>query len=228
MPSKSAAADVCGVSTEQLNKWIKGVVKVPVDALYALSLAADADFNWLISGKGSTLDRISAPGISRHFSAAQQAMHGFAEEEALVFARDFPPSFSLVPRLDVQASAGSGAIGYGEDPLDYLAFRTEWLRGRGINPNAARILTVRGDSMEETIRDGDVLLVDTSIDQVKDNAIYVLVLSSAVLVKRVHLRANGTVQLISDNPRYAPEEISASDVEMLNIAGRVMWFGRSI
>mgnify|MGYP000698071635 CR=1 FL=1 len=136
--------------------------------------------------------------------------------------------FALVPRLDVQASAGDGRIAITDDPLEYLAFQRGWLKGRGINPEKARILTARGDSMEETIRDGDVLLIDTSIDRIKDNAIYIVVYGDMVLVKRVHGRINGSLQLISDNPRYPPEEVSAGEVDQLNIAGRVMWFGRTI
>jgi phage repressor protein C with HTH and peptisase S24 domain len=89
-------------------------------------------------------------------------------------------------------------------------------------------LTARGDSMEETIRDGDVLLVDTSIDRVRDNSIYVVVYGDMVLVKRIHGRINGSLQLISDNARYPAEEVSKSEVDLLHIAGRVMWFGRSI
>ncbi len=48
------------------------------------------------------------------------------------------------------------------------------------------MITATGDSMEETIRDGDVLLVDTSIDRVKDNAIYIVAYGDALLVKRLH------------------------------------------
>lgn len=90
------------------------------------------------------------------------------------------------------------------------------------------MITATGDSMETTIRDGDVLLVDTSIDRVKDNAIYVVVYGDVILVKRVHRRINGALQLISDNERYPSEEVPAGEVQLLSIAGRVMWFGRSI
>ena len=89
-------------------------------------------------------------------------------------------------------------------------------------------MTARGDSMEETIRDGDVLLVDTSIDRVRDNSIYVIVYGDMVLVKRIHGRINGSLQLISDNPRYPAEEVAKAEVDQLQVAGRVAWYGRSI
>jgi transcriptional regulator with XRE-family HTH domain len=53
MSTKAAAAEVAGVTVEQLNKWIKGQVKVPVDALRLLAQASRTDFGWLVTGKRS-------------------------------------------------------------------------------------------------------------------------------------------------------------------------------
>ncbi len=109
-----------------------------------------------------------------------------------------------------------------------IAFQATWLRKRGINPGAARALTVRGDSMEPTIRSGDILLVDTSKDRIEDNGIYVVVSGGYVLVKRVHPRLDGSLMLISDNATYPPEDVPAIEASVFRVAGRVMWFGRSI
>lgn len=136
--------------------------------------------------------------------------------------------FAFIPRLDVKASAGTGALAVSEAPESMLAFRSEWLHRRGINPAAAKALTAGGDSMEPTIRDGDILLVDTSIDHVRDNGIYVVVLGGLVVVKRVHVARDGAVTLISDNGIYPPETVPAADVPNVIFAGRVMWFGRAI
>ncbi len=136
--------------------------------------------------------------------------------------------FAMVPRLVVQASAGAGALVEHEDVAYLIAFRASWLRKRGINPQAARALTVRGDSMEPTIRSGDVLLVDTSKDRVEDNGIYVVISGGYVLVKRVHPRRDGSLMLISDNQAYPSEDVPAGEAGDFHVAGRVMWFGRSI
>ena len=82
--------------------------------------------------------------------------------------------------------------------------------------------------MEPTIRDGDVLLVDTSINAVRDNAIYVVVLGGLVLVKRLQIKRDGSLRLISDNDRFEPEDVPASEAADIHVAGRVMWYGRSI
>lgn len=149
----------------------------------------------------------------------------------IVFGDDaFQPAagFSLVPRLDIRASAGPGAIAPSEQANDLVAFRSNWLRRLGINPRHARTLFASGDSMEPTIGDGDLLLVDESIDRVVDHGIYVVVYQGMVLVKRVQLRLDGTLVLKSDNVRYEEEVVPPTEHPDLRIAGRVRWYGRTI
>ena len=211
-----------GKSARTLDRYASGNVEPPIGVITKLAERAGCSLNWLATGQEPQ------SGDERH-SLPDFVVMGSDGGVALVEAKSREErGFTLIPRLEVQASAGSGLIASREEPLDFLAFQSEWLRSRGINPAAARVLTARGDSMEETIRDGDVLLVDTSIDRVKDNAIYIVIYGDMVLVKRVHGRLNGTLQLISDNPRYPAEEVAAGEADQLNIAGRVMWFGRSI
>ncbi len=45
--SKSAAAEAAGITVEQLNKWCKGSVKVPVEGLNSLSEGCNSSFAWL-------------------------------------------------------------------------------------------------------------------------------------------------------------------------------------
>lgn len=185
-----------------------------------IAQALDISLQWLIAGRGEMRpaevvaifkDQAASPGFSG-------VSTGSGEWE----------NFAMVPRLVVQASAGPGALVEHEDAVDMIAFQESWLRKRGINPQAARALTVRGDSMEPTIRSGDVLLVDTSKDRVEDNGIYVVVSAGYVLVKRVHPRRDGSLMLISDNQAYPPEDVPAVEANDFHVAGRVMWFGRSI
>lgn len=204
------AAEVAGVSDEQVARWRDGKAKPNFYSIALLTYAAGKTLDWLVTG--------DEPGEKRSDNASQVQM----------FGRDDLPGFTLVPRLNVQASAGFGALALSEEPVDFLAFQESWLRARNINPRYARVLTTRGDSMEPTIRDGDVLLVDTSIDHVRDNTIYIVVYGGLVLVKRVHGKFDGSLVLISDNSTYPPETIAAHDVPNLKVAGRVMWFGRSI
>jgi len=209
--SANAFAREVDIGESLVRKYLAGATP-GIDKVAQIAKVKGVALDWLINGEGE-MSSVELPQLPQRVQATELE----AKSE-----------FTLVPRLDVQASAGAGRVTIGEDPLEYLAFQSTWLRSRNINPAFARILTARGDSMEETIRDGDVLLVDTSVNRIRDNTIYVIVYGDMVLVKRVHGRLNGSLQLISDNPRYPAEEVSAGEIEQLHVAGRVMWFGRSI
>lgn len=139
------------------------------------------------------------------------------------------PEYAMVPGLSVRASAGPGAIMSPDEPLaDVVAFRKDWLGRLGINPRFARAIFAHGDSMEPTINDGDLLLVDESINHIVDHGIYVVVYQGMVIVKRVQMRRDGTLVLKSDNARYEAEEVPPNEIEQIQVAGRVRWFGRMI
>lgn len=198
-----------GISDSTLRQYEKGSMP-GLPKLIEIAEATRTTIDWLATGR------------------EPMRLTGASNIQVPIVSDEDIPGFTLVPRLDIQASAGPGAFGHDEQVIDYLAFQESWLRARKINPSGARVLTAKGDSMEPTIRNGDVLLVDTTINYIQDNTIYVIVYGDILLVKRVHSRFNGTLQLISDNPLYPPEEVTAGEIEQLHVAGRVMWFGRSI
>jgi len=126
-----------------------------------------------------------------------------------------------VPRLALGASAGPGALAGGEDAVGTLRFSTQWLRGMGLDPARLSVLSVAGDSMEPTLRDGDEILVDRSSLPLRDG-IHVVRLDDALLVKRLDAGRPGRLALISDNPAYRPLELAAAEVQVI---GRVVWKG---
>jgi phage repressor protein C with HTH and peptisase S24 domain len=133
---------------------------------------------------------------------------------------------TFLPRYDVQASAGSGAVVHSEQIVDFVAFNTTWLRQTiGVDPKRAGVITAVGDSMYPTIADGDILIIDLSIDRVLDNAIYALRFGDALSVKRVQLRPTGGLRIISDNAKYAPDELGADSIRDLHVVGRIIWHG---
>ncbi len=134
----------------------------------------------------------------------------------------------FVPRYEIRASAGSGLVPVSEDVAERLPFRRDELRELGVAPDKAGIVTADGDSMEPTIPDGALMLVDLSKRTAHSGGIYVIALDGDLLVKRINRRADGSVELISDNDRYPHERLSKTDLSKLRIAGRVRWVGRPI
>ena len=78
------------------------------------------------------------------------------------------------------------------------------------NEIATYIFRVKGNSMIEAgIFDGDVLLVDRSIEP-KHNDIVLVALHNEFIVKRLFKRA-GVVKLVSENPIYPPIVIKVNN-----------------
>lgn len=129
-----------------------------------------------------------------------------------------------VPRLALGASAGPGALAGGEDAVGTLRFSTQWLRGMGLDPARLSVLSVAGDSMEPTLRDGDEILVDRSPRPWRDG-IHVVRIDDVLLVKRLESAGPGRVRVLSDNPAYPRFERPLAEVAII---GRVVWKGGRI
>ena len=134
-----------------------------------------------------------------------------------------------IPVLNINASAGFGAVAESENSVARFGFDERWLRKlTGAKSASLSIVRVLGDSMEPTLSDGDEVLVDASdhASRLRDG-IYVLRADDALVVKRIALKPGGRqITIASDNPAYP----SWSDVERadVHIVGRVIWFGRAL
>ena len=135
--------------------------------------------------------------------------------------------FVKVPRYRVDASAGHGTIISSEQIVDHLAFRADWVRhALGVPVASLALINVTGDSMEPTLSNGDLILIDRSITGVDDSGVYVLQFDGKLKVKRIHSKSDGSVDLISDNSRYPTESLVGELAQGLKVVGRVVWCGR--
>lgn len=155
------------------------------------------------------------PATLMHFHVAHGDSAPLADDE-----------FALVDMLDVKASAGSGAMNGHSEILGRFAFKRSWLAHRGVKPSAAKIIRARGQSMADRINDGDILLVDTSVHHLEQDGVYVIELDGLDYVKLLQRDfATGGVQIISYNPDFRPQLLTAEQAAELRISGRVVWHG---
>ena len=129
-----------------------------------------------------------------------------------------------VPRLDLGASAGPGAISGSEQPFDSFRFSKRWLREQGLENAQLSSISVEGDSMEPMLRDGDEILVDCSQRPFRDG-VHVVRLGDSLMVKRVASVGQGRLALLSQNIAYPTVEVDACEVEII---GLVVWKGGKI
>jgi phage repressor protein C with HTH and peptisase S24 domain len=213
--SARSFANKAGISDSTLRSVLDGASPT-VDTLVALARAGGRTIDWLATGEdpevAPTLDNLEKYGHMRALLGGQ----GFE-------------GFAMIPRYDVKASAGYGAFNDTENVVDYMAFREDWVRRTlRVDPSNLVLITAIGDSMEPAIRAGDLLLIDTGLERVIDDAIYVLVKNGEVVVKRVQQFFNGAVTVKSDNCAYVEETLSPQEAKDMSVAGRVRWIGRII
>ncbi|AHF04082.1 hypothetical protein MARPU_09595 [Marichromatium purpuratum 984] len=108
-----------------------------------------------------------------------------------------------------------------------MAFTSDWARQTGVRPNNAVVVYAKGDSMEPSICDGDVLLIDidTAGDDIRDGQVYAIRYGHELRVKRLFRRYDGSLILRSDNAGRYPEEIIPREDQngQVHVIGRVVW-----
>ncbi len=161
----------------------------------AIAGALEKSVDWLLTGGGDS---------DEHFSGADQV--GIDE---------------------IDMAYGLGGT-YTDSPTKTTVrlFDRAWLRT--ITTAAPADLTWTrgsGDSMETTIRDGDLILIDRSQNAIReDDAIWAFTIGEIGSIKRLRIRSD-KVTILSDNQLVPPD---AATHDEINIVGRVVFIGRKI
>lgn len=131
--------------------------------------------------------------------------------------------FVTIPRHDVAASAGPGALNGEDSAVSGLCFSRRWLKKRGLNPSNLLVIDVVGNSMEGKLSNGDAVLIDKSQTAPKSGFAYVLRQGDELLVKYAQLLPDGILRVSSENNQpYPPYDIDLSKVTDVSILGRVV------
>ncbi|MBC8286004.1 MAG: helix-turn-helix transcriptional regulator [Nitrospinae bacterium] len=200
-------AEKMNISLPTMNHYETGKRIPGSDFLARLAKVVDCNPGWLLSGEGD-----------------------MQTNECYTSSHPPPEGFVLVPRYNIEASAGGGSVIHSEQVVDHLAFKTDWVHKElGTDPKNLLLIHSIGDSMEPTIRSGDLLLVDRNKSRMKGDGIYLINLDDGLMVKRIEWLLDGSVVIRGDNTVVSREQVvSSTDLEKLHILGRVVWVGSKI
>lgn len=142
-----------------------------------------------------------------------------------------PPGYETIQRLELYLSAGPGN-GVAEEPAEYMTpnvFRSDFLKRMSWNPRTHFCFYVDGDSMEPTLADGSMVIVDTSQTQPKtgQSAVYAIKVDGEPLIKRLQKLPDGTIRVSSDNTSsraYATFDVGPESRKSLEIIGKVVFY----
>ena len=181
---------------------------IPYEALSIFCETEGISLDWLLFGKGRK----------------------YKEEQKDVIVPQ-PDDYIYIPLYNIRAAAGHGAINETEEVADVMAFKASWVRSSlGASRNDLFLIYVDGDSMEPTLKRGDIILIDKRDAPATHDGIYVFITDGALLIKRLQRLPGGIINIVSDNPAYKPFEVKqeqlTSEIDKITIIGRVVWAGR--
>jgi phage repressor protein C with HTH and peptisase S24 domain len=131
------------------------------------------------------------------------------------------PGYVRFQLLDAAVSAGEGSVFEQYPEVLHEVEVAEWWATANIRAphDRVRLLTARGDSMANEINNGDVLFVDSGITQFAGDGIYIINQGGHAKVKQLQLMRDGSMAIVSLNPRYQTEFVPPEELDTLHIGG---------
>lgn len=146
------------------------------------------------------------------------------EENTGLFSEETEGGYSI-PVLATAASMGTGTEQHDDVVVGRLTLSPSWI-SRTLKPitrpENLRFIHGYGDSMEPTFNDGDILLVDAGVSEVKVDGIFVLEANARLYIKRVRQRLDGAFEISSDNTTVKTVDVLDGRTEV-GVLGKVIW-----
>ncbi|MBQ4848096.1 XRE family transcriptional regulator [Pseudoalteromonas sp. MMG005] len=198
--NKRHFAELTGKSQSHIYRICRGLSRPSMAYLEHLYELFKIDLNWLLTGQYS---------IEQH-------------------PNNQSPDLLMVPKFDIEASAGFGSVNNSEDITEQFALNKHWLSTQlGVYGEQLAFVSIRGDSMLPTLHHDDMVLVDLSHQTPHQEGIYIIQTSDGLMAKRLK-QGKQHIDVISDNHDYPNWKIDHSNAEQHGIAGKIVWCGRSI
>lgn len=196
-----------GVSRASIDKWRKDGADPSTSNILALSDATKVTLEWLATGHGPKFR---------------------SENSGQASARANNPPYQEVPLYEAGPASERGSFLEFAEVKAQLPFSDDTLLRRLGRRSADGLICVHatGDAMEPLIRDGDLLLVDTTKTQLTP-AIFAVSSKLGFWVRRLNPGVE-SVQAVCDNPAYEPMDIGHNAMHHFEILGRVIWVGHTL
>ncbi|MDF7675204.1 helix-turn-helix transcriptional regulator [Neisseriaceae bacterium ESL0693] len=215
--SISTLSKIVDVAYPTAAKWVKDGAEPSTTNLINIANAAGVHLVWLATGEGAKLKNTN----NEVSNTSIKALEPPPTTNDKININDFV----FIPRYDLDALPIHG--GDAKPPLFHVAFRKYWIDNFiAANPEDLSVTSIKGDSMQGLLNDGDVILVNHSQNKPEDG-IYVLRVGKNFLVKRTQVLPEGKLLVKPTNKEYESFTLDLKN-ENVAIVGKVEWFGRRI
>jgi len=221
--SQAGLAEKLGLSAQSVQQWESGETAPRRKRIARIAEACHVTPEWLEFGVTEVSESSGA-----HRADDLPSQQPIVEWDT---PDDLPNGkFVVLPSYRLSISAGKGQVVFQEEEEDSgKAFRTEWLREKGMRRQDLACVYACGDSMEPRIRSGDLLVVNLHPDarRVRDGRVYVIRYGDEVRVKRLYKLPDGGLIIHSDNDRDYPQvRLTSAELDgNVAVIGEVVWVG---
>ena len=166
-------------------------------------------------------------GLTDHPTPAAELaarLRALEDSEALASSTQDLPGAKPIIVHRLATAAGSGALDLDETIKTHAYFRSDWLAKMGLQADRCRIIGVMGESMEPTLPDGCVILLDLNRTTILDGRIFVLRTEDGLIVKRAGKDDAGNWLLVSDHSDWKAVPWPRATV----VKGEVKWMAREL
>ena len=204
-PQQKGFAEEYGLNAASWGRWESEINPPKLKDIISLKEKIDFDIDWLLTGQGQMFDAV---GLGETDNAMEQRYVDLAEETGEIDVSHIEGGVISIPKYVVTASAGNGDIAISQEVADWFTVSREWINRYVPSTSQVGILEARGDSMLNTIADGDLLLLNLTTEPhwMENGGIFVFSKDDSVFVKRLQATVSGQLHIISDNKDIYPSE----------------------
>lgn len=197
--NKTKFAKAVGVSNPTVTDWEKSAGDGGIKELSGLNLTKvcqvlDVTPGWLLHGEEAPPPRAADPGPDGNFGLPPGTFR------KVQVVDDDDPSLVRIPKVRFRLSAGIS--GFEVEPERYDGSTTtvpaDWMMRNGYYKDNLVSIVVKGESMEPTLYEGDLVVINTADKKMVDGVVYAFNYEGEAVVKRLE-RDGGQWYLKSDN-----------------------------
>ena len=192
--TQEALAEALGVTKGSLSQFELGLTGMNIERLYSISNLYHINIDWLLTGEGSMF---KLSGLKKY-----ESLHN----------KHFEKDRGNIIRIPEEAAAGFPA---GFKDTEYID-KLPRIHLPGYENGTYFMIRIFGDSMENTICNGDYVIAGLVEDPsyIREMHVYVLHCQEGLVCKRVaHAEDRNAFLLRSDNGMYPPYEIYKEEIK---------------
>ena len=238
--TQSWLAVASGLGTQgAVSQYLRGVIPLNLQALVSICRVIDADPYYVsprlmnpLTGalppppnKVVPFKKQLAQPVTRVYEPPEEKRETPSRFGRVEVADPSDPRFTFIPKVRLRLTAGISGFAIdadnGSDESSTSVVRTDWILQKGYAPGSLIAIDVRGESMEPTFYEGDLVVLNTADTRPVDGGVFAFNYEGEPVVKRM-ARDAGEWWLTSDNPdqRKYPRKLCSGDACI--IVGRIV------